>query len=115
MLDNARPLSPELIDRFHKAYENDPTARTLMAAASNTALADIAFDPVNAAKLDRSFSIEIPTTGITNQKQSGRCWLFASMNLMREAVIKNCNLDSFELSGNYFAFWDKFEKINFFL
>ena len=115
MLDNARPLSPELIDRFRKAYENDPTARTLTAAASNTALADIAFDPVNAAKLDRSFSIEIPTTGITNQKQSGRCWLFASMNLMREAVIKNCNLDSFELSGNYFAFWDKFEKINFFL
>ena len=115
MLDNARPITPELVERFRAAYESDPTAKTLTSAASNTPLADIAFDPVNAAKLQMTFSIEIPTTGITNQKQSGRCWLFASMNLMREAVIKKCNLDRFELSGNYFAFWDKFEKINFFL
>ena len=115
MLENARPLTPEMIDSFRKRYEEDDFARTLTAAASGTDLATIARDPENAAKLVRSFSIEIKTTGITNQKQSGRCWLFASMNLMREEVIKKCNLDSFELSGNYFAFWDKFEKINFFL
>ena len=115
MLQNARPVTPEMIDAFRKEYENDTFAKTLTAAASGADFATISYDPVAVAKLQRTFSIELKTTGITNQKASGRCWLFASMNLMREAVIKKCNLERFELSGNYFAFWDKFEKINFFL
>ncbi len=115
MLECARPITPEMIASFRERYEADPLAKTLTAAASGIDLATIARDPAQAAKMSRSFSIEIKTTGITNQKQSGRCWLFASMNLMREQVIRKCNLESFELSGNYFAFWDKFEKINFFL
>ncbi len=115
MLQNARPVTPEMIDAFRKEYENDAFAKTLTAAASGADFATISYDPVAGSKLQRSFSIELETHGITNQKSTGRCWLFASMNLMREAVIKKCNLEKFELSGNYFAFWDKFEKINFFL
>ena len=115
MLNHAKPITTEMIDSFRRKYEADEFAKTLTAAASGADFATISYDPVKAAKMQRTFSIEIKTTGITNQKQSGRCWLFASMNLMREAVIKKCNLERFELSGNYFAFWDKFEKINFFL
>ena len=115
MMKNAKPVTPEMIASFRKKYEEDRFAGTLTAAASGIDLATIAKDPVASAKLQNSFSIEIKTTGITNQRATGRCWLFASMNLMREAVIKKCGLKSFELSGNYFAFWDKFEKINFFL
>ena len=99
MLQNARPVTPEMIDAFRKEYENDTFAKTLTAAASGADFATISYDPVAAAKLQRTFSIELKTTGITNQKASGRCWLFASMNLMREAVIKKCNLERFESSG----------------
>ena len=115
MMHSARPITPELIASFRKGYEEDRTARVLTAAASRTELTEIAYDSAAAAKQPHTFSIELKTTGITNQRKSGRCWLFASMNLMREQVIRRCDLEQFELSGNYFAFWDKFEKINFFL
>ncbi len=115
MMLSARPITPELIASFRKGYEEDPAARVLTSAASRTELSEIAYDSAAAARLTNAFSVEVKTTGITNQRKSGRCWLFASMNLMREQVIRRCELDSFELSGNYFAFWDKLEKINFFL
>ncbi len=112
---NAKPITTEMIERFKKNYDKDKTAKIYTAAAAKTVLSDIAFSPMDAAKLEYSFSVEVLTRGITAQKQSGRCWLFASMNMMREIVAKHCNMEKFELSGNYLAFWDKFEKINFFL
>lgn len=61
------------------------------------------------------FSHEIKTSKATNQKSSGRCWIFAGLNVLREAVAKRLNLEDFELSQNYIAFYDKLEKINYFL
>lgn len=114
-MKNAKPITAEMIHRFKAEYDADRHAKVLTAAASKTPLSDLAFSPMDAARMENSFSVEIRTRGITAQKKSGRCWLFASMNVMRERVAEKCNLDMFELSGNYLAFWDKFEKINFFL
>ena len=50
----------------------------------------------------------------TNQKSSGRCWLFAATNVLREHIAKELNLEDFELSQSYMAFWDKFERCNYF-
>lgn len=63
------------------------------------------------------FNIKIPFEGapITNQRSSGRCWLFASTNVFRIAIMKRYNLESFELSQAYLFFWDKLEKSNWFL
>ncbi|OLN85764.1 Bleomycin hydrolase [Colletotrichum chlorophyti] len=63
------------------------------------------------------FNVQIPFEGgpITNQRSSGRCWLFASTNVFRVALQKRYNLDSFELSQSYLFFWDKLEKSNYFL
>ncbi|KAL0937807.1 peptidase C1-like family protein [Colletotrichum truncatum] len=63
------------------------------------------------------FNVKIPFEGgpITNQRSSGRCWLFASTNTFRVALMKRYNLDSFELSQSYLFFWDKLEKANYFL
>ena len=55
-------------------------------------------------------------TKLTDQKNSGRCWLFAFMNVMRLPMIKKYNLEpNFEFSQNYLFFYDKLEKANFFL
>jgi len=62
-----------------------------------------------------TFSIEIPTMGVTHQKKSGRCWMFAGLNVLRERAAKEMGLEEFELSQAYQMFWDKFEKANFFL
>lgn len=63
------------------------------------------------------FNVKIPFEGgpITNQRSSGRCWLFASTNTFRVALMKRYNLEAFELSQSYLFFWDKLEKSNYFL
>lgn len=70
-----------------------------------------------AIKDQQIFNIKIPFEGapITNQRQSGRCWLFASTNVFRVALMKRHNLEKFELSQAYLFFYDKLEKANFFL
>ena len=108
-------ITQELLNTFRDKYQNDKQAQTISAAMAKTELKDLAFVPGNAAKLRGSFEIELKTRGITAQKQSGRCWLFSCMNIMRELVSEACGLEEFELSGNYLAFYDKLEKANNFL
>lgn len=62
------------------------------------------------------FSIDLKTHGVTSQLQSGRCWLFSGLNVLREALIKELKIEGdFELSQNYLAFYDKLEKANWFM
>ncbi len=114
-MNNVSPISAELLSKFEAGYEARPELTVMANAISRTSLDDAAFVPAGAAKLRMDFSITVPTTKITNQKQSGRCWMFAGMNILRERVIKSCNLEEFALSGTYLAFYDKLEKCNNFL
>jgi bleomycin hydrolase len=63
------------------------------------------------------FNVQIPLEGspITHQRSSGRCWLFASTNVFRVALMQKHRLAEFELSQAYLFFWDKLEKANWFL
>ncbi|KAG0031775.1 hypothetical protein BGZ82_006833 [Podila clonocystis] len=62
------------------------------------------------------FSVNIAHEAkVTNQKSSGRCWIFAAMNVFRLEIMNKYNLEEFELSQSYLFFWDKFEKSNWFL
>lgn len=61
------------------------------------------------------FNVENKTMTATNQMATGRCWLFSSMNVLREVIAKKYNIPEFELSQNYIAFYDKLEKSNWFM
>ena len=61
-----------------------------------------------------TFDIDLTKSPVTNQKQSGRCWLFATLNLLNFQVAKEQKLESFEFSESYLYFWDKYEKANWF-
>ncbi len=61
------------------------------------------------------FSDETERGKITNQKSSGRCWMFAALNTARVDTMAKLNLETFEFSQNYTLFWDKLEKANYFL
>jgi bleomycin hydrolase len=65
----------------------------------------------------QKFNVKIPIEGapVTNQNASGRCWLFASTNVFRVAIMRKYNLKEFELSQSYLFFYDKLEKSNYFL
>ena len=61
------------------------------------------------------FSIDVETLPVTNQKRSGRCWIFSASNVLREIIAKKCNIKGqFEISQNYIAYYDKLEKFNYF-
>ena len=105
-------ITEELLEKMHRAAESDRQVRTNTAAMAKTELKDLAFLPCEAAKLNGEFEVEVKTHGITAQQKSGRCWLFAALNIMREEVIKKTGVDKFELSQNYLSFYDKLEKAN---
>jgi len=114
-MKNARPISSNAIVNYTENYNCDPKKRAMTHVFSKVALSDLAFDPVAAKKTTFKFSINNKTMSATNQKSSGRCWLFAATNVLREIIAKKKNLDNFELSQSYLAFWDKFERINYFI
>ncbi|AYW49288.1 C1 family peptidase [Tetragenococcus halophilus] len=63
-------------------------------------------------ELNRVFSIEVETGEVTHQKQSGRCWLFATLNTLRHDFAKKYQLKDFQFSQNYLSFYDRLEKAN---
>ncbi|MDR0728784.1 MAG: C1 family peptidase [Prevotellaceae bacterium] len=79
---------------------------------------DIKSNALNRAlqgKTDHYFKYRVKVKGLTDQKSSGRCWMFASMNALRPLVMEKYALDEFDFSHNYLYFWDIFEKANLFL
>jgi bleomycin hydrolase len=75
----------------------------------------VAFNNSSRIGLQNNFSNEIKTGKITSQEKSGRCWMFAGLNLFRSKITKKLNTDDFEFSQNYMMFFDKLEKANYFL
>lgn len=111
-----KAISSEELAKLSVDYLADAKARVVRNALTVNDLGGISrvFD-ATAANPDY-FSINIKTLPVTNQMASGRCWLFASLNVLREIIVKKYKIDGqFELSQNYMAFYDKLEKANFFL
>ncbi len=108
-------ITYEMIEGFSKSFNSDAKNLVGMHAVVKNGLAAAAENQQEKIDNPMTFSIEIETGKITNQMQSGRCWLFAALNCMRFQVMQKLNLETFELSQNYQMFWDKLEKANFFL
>ncbi|RGC78352.1 aminopeptidase C [Faecalimonas umbilicata] len=102
-----------------EAFQNDFRANTLHTVAKNAVTVNGLLKSSRNSEAARStrheFSISLEQGEITNQMQSGRCWMFAALNTFRFEVIKKLNLETFELSQNYTLFYDKLEKANYFL
>ncbi len=108
-------LSLDLIEKLRKSYENTPTNRALHNAIANNEISALAVNSANQNNLDTHFSHRVPSKGITNQRSSGRCWLFTGLNVLRAQMMATHELPMLELSQNYNFFWDQLEKSNLFL
>ena len=103
------------LKKQEKAFLSDRANRVAMDAVTSVGVMESAKRP-DAFRTDlHAFSVSLPQTGITNQKRSGRCWMFAALNTMRFRIVKKLDLKDFELSQAYTMFWDKLEKANYFL
>lgn len=108
-------ITKEFLDSCEKNFDSDRANTIAMNAVSSAGVLKAAESCKAQRQTRHTFSISLKQGSITNQKRSGRCWMFAALNVMRFDVIRNLNLDDFELSQSYPLFYDKLEKANYFL
>ncbi|MBR4821972.1 MAG: C1 family peptidase [Bacteroidales bacterium] len=108
-------LDEATLSEIRKGYEGTSADKALRNAMNAAPLAVLAHNFERAAMIDTHFSDEIKTKGRTDQKSSGRCWLFTGLNILRESTIERFNLGAFKFSQNYCFFYDQLEKANLFL
>lgn len=103
------------IDTFDKNFNADSKNEIVMRSVFKNGIFPSSLALGSEVQDQHTFSLEIPAGDITNQKKSGRCWMFSALNVMRREVMKNLNLKTVELSQAYPLFFDKLEKSNYFL
>ena len=108
-------ISAEMLLKLRASYKGEAADKALKNALAGTSIAKLAVNSENAAMIDTHFSDRVRTKGITDQKSSGRCWLFTGLNVLRARMIDKYDLPSFEFSQNYIFFYDQLEKCNLFL
>ena len=112
--------SPEGIDAnrlkdLQNSFKIKQDQQALVNAISNNNINDLALNREMVNQHNDIFNVMIKAKGITDQKSSGRCWMYAGLNILRPAMIQKYNVSEFEFSQNYLFFWDKLEKTNYFL
>ena len=103
------------IKTIRSEFQMDATTRAMRNALTGAGIREIAENRQIVQSSNDKFSHKIKTTGISNQKSSGRCWMFAGFNTIKPILMNKLDLGSFEFSQIYLQFWDKFEKANTFL
>jgi bleomycin hydrolase len=111
----AAALASDHIAAFQDSFRTNPAYRLAQNAVTQTSVDDIALNREIVTSIDHTFSTTLDDWSVTHQKRSGRCWMFAGLNLCRPGAMATMHLKSFEFSQNYLHFWDKLEKANYFL
>lgn len=114
-ITNAQTISQKDLEGIRSDFVKDQYTIGMQNALSSNAINKIAWNRENEGTTDHYFTYRVNVSGITNQKSSGRCWLFTSLNVFRPMGMKQFNISEFEFSENYLYFWDIFEKANLFL
>lgn len=108
-------ITQAMLRSFREAFYGEPAHTIAMNAVTANGVQQSAKRWDTRVKTNHQYSIRLKDQGITSQKSSGRCWMFAALNCMRYQLREKLNLEQFELSQNYTYFYDKLEKANYFL
>jgi bleomycin hydrolase len=108
-------LTEQQFARLQSSFDRSPAYRLAQNAVTQVSADEVALNRRVLTTIDHSFSTVLDDWSVTNQKQSGRCWMFAGLNLFRVGAMRTMNLKEFEFSQNYTLFWDKVERSNYFL
>jgi bleomycin hydrolase len=107
-------IDANMLQSIKQSYKQTPESKALQNAIGGNDINKLALNRSNTSN-DTYFSNKVNSKGITDQKSSGRCWIFTGMNVVRAKVIAKYNLPEFMFSMNYMFFWDQLEKSNLFL
>ncbi|MCQ2155681.1 MAG: C1 family peptidase [Bacteroidales bacterium] len=108
-------ITAGMLEEFRNNVTLDATGKAVRNALNAADINVLAVNAENAAMIDTEFSDKVESKGITDQKRSGRCWLFTGLNVLRADVISKYSLKEFTFSQSYCFFWDQLEKSNLFL
>lgn len=108
-------LSQTFTDKLYADYQANAKYQAIENAVTHSGLLKALETRQSAVENDYSFSIDLTKDAVSNQKASGRCWMFAALNTFRHKLISEFKLENFELSQAHTFFWDKYEKSNWFL
>ncbi|MCC7146878.1 MAG: C1 family peptidase [Phycisphaeraceae bacterium] len=111
----AGSLTTDDLHRLRTDFDAKPAYRLAQNAVTQVGIKQASLNRAVVTTTDHTFSHLLDDWKATDQKNSGRCWLFAGLNLLRVGAMKKMNLKEFEFSQNYIFFWDKLERANYFL
>jgi len=111
----AEGLQSRHLEFMQEAFDSKSHHKQMQNAVTITSVDKLALNRAVFTGMDDSFSCKLDDWVVTNQKRSGRCWIFAGTNLLRVGAMKKMNLKEFEFSQSYIFFWDKIERANYFL
>ena len=107
-----KTITRKQVVELRKEFDVEPSNKVAQNAVTNVQLPDLTLNRDLVQDIDDSFSIKLDDWKVTAQMRSGRCWLFATLNLFRVGAMKKMNLKNFEFSQAHIHFWDKFERSN---
>jgi bleomycin hydrolase len=110
-----RTLAASDLELLRKDFSANPAYRLAQNAVTRVTVDDVAINREIVNNTDHSLSVLLDDWKVTDQQRSGRCWLFAGLNLLRVGAMRKMGLKEFEFSQNYAMFWDKIERANYFL
>ncbi|EGF12730.1 aminopeptidase C [Streptococcus sanguinis SK330] len=113
--DSMNSLEHDFTDKLYAAYEANPKFAAMENAISHNGLLASLEKRSAAVENTPIFSLDLTKDKVSDQKASGRCWMFAALNTFRHKMIAGFQLEDFELSQAHTFFWDKYEKSNWFL
>lgn len=108
-------ITPEMLQQIKQSYKGTASDKAIRNAITNNNINQLAINTESKNHFDTYFSHKVNSKGITNQKSSGRCWLFTGLNVFRAKAIAKYDMGDFKFSTNYSFFWDQLEKANLFL
>lgn len=114
-MENKQQLSSEMIAKYQHDFAANKGAAVISRTVMKNGIKASSENPAISQRDHRVFNVEVKTGKVTNQRRSGRCWSFATLNTLRHRFALKYNLKDFELSQNYLFFWDRMERANLFL
>ena len=108
-------LTPEVLQTLKESYSHDDAHKAIRNAVNANSIKKLTANSEQAATPDTWFSHKVKSSGISDQKSSGRCWLFTGTNVIRAQVMARTGMKNFFFSQAYNFFYDQLEKSNLFL
>ncbi len=105
-------LSAGVLTELRDTAASDPALRIATNAVTSTDIDSVTLNRAAVTAVDPTTEVKLDSLGVTDQKQSGRCWMFAGLNVFRHRVAESLNVEDFEFSESYLQFYDKIEKSN---